>query len=442
MNIAIDSAEYKSIVLYLKNKSFLVIDRNSAERVALRKFIGSLGVELGNIFQSDNFEEAEKHLREKKINFIFCGHDLGKKTAFDLINIHKEVQSNRLDAFFVMLSNHNSPALTTQSAAFEVDCLIVKPYKIQTVQDEFFRGLFPKVSPSAYLTKLEEAKELLSVKNYTKAQELLNEAVRLSPTEANPYFYLGKLAESQEKFEEAMTYWQKALEKDSVHFKSLSVMFSILIKLKNYTLAYEICNTLLKNYPLNPLWIPDMVRVCVANQKFDELLDVFDVFVQIEEKDEQMKKYMAAGLAFGSKFLLNHNRDKAVAVLIKASEFAGDNVLIKKSIISSLIKAGLKDKADEIFSHMSNDPNSIEIKLIDLEISNEVSPSAEVFQKAMQLVQKKVNERFVYEVALKRGIELERNYNSLEEICSSAIRLFPKDEQLFASMLAQAKKVP
>lgn len=419
--------EDKDIKTYLSHKSALIADTNAVSRSSIMKFLHSMGMPSDRITSVDNFHDAQEAIQKYNPDIIFAEYVIQKNSGIELVPLHFAEKPNRLEASFYIISNSNSMAIAAQIAELDVDGLITKPYTVNGLKVCFINGIAHKVKPTEYFQNLEKARKLMTEKKSEEALALLGETKLLTTEPSSACYVEGMVFKDIEKMLEAKNSFQEGIAFNPEHYKCLNSLFNIYLEEKNYDQAYELGSTLYKKFPISPTRIPEMTRLMIASNNFNDILELAAIFSKEESIDPLMITYIAAALAIAAKhFAILNNKEETLKVVKQGSTLAAGNVKILRNMANSLIRVKATEEAEKLLKLVSESDQSTEnYQLMDFEINNALLPAADVIKRARDLLQKGVVDQTLYEIALTRFLESGFKQDVIEDLYRKAIKHFP-----------------
>ncbi|MEW6056494.1 MAG: response regulator [Bdellovibrionota bacterium] len=421
---------------YLADKKALVFDYSSASRATVRKILGVFQVKPGNIDAADNYQEAQEKLKTKQPQVIFCDYELGgKQTGLDFFQMVKEIYPSRLDTVFILISERNSDALASQVAEQEVDAMVVRPFTHASLEKKFLEVMSSKVAPSKAQVLIEAGKALLAAKKYDESLKSFQQVNPQDPQSSSALYYQSLVCKALGKPKEQQRLLEEGLKRNPIHYKCLCGLFEVMMEIEEYKKAYGICSTLNQNHPVNPSRIPDFVWLSVVNGEYEDIMNYYQIFTELDAPDDTILTYISAGLVIcGKYFLRQSNESNALAAFQKASTVSKNKVSILKEIIITLFKAGMMQPANEYLSRASDEVrHSSEILIAELEGIEKTASIEHVVQRCLELLKQGVKTEKVYELAIQGSRQMNRPANSIQELVDEASLAFPQSKQKFAS---------
>jgi tetratricopeptide (TPR) repeat protein len=346
---------------WIAGKKVLICASNGTDRTAWKKLSVDVGVPVNMIETSEDFEQSVEKLEKEKYQIVFCSNEIKGGSGLDLIKKHKEVVVNRGHAMFFLFSNKNSMAIACAAAEEEVDAFLIKPYNIQDLQDNVVKAFEGKSQLSDFEKDMFDVDELIHEGKIDEAKELIEKGKKTKPMNASPVFFEANLLDRDGKTAEACEVYDTAVGLDDDHFRSLRFGFAADFKTKRYNQAYDKLHSLLDNFPVNPNRIPDYIRISIATQNFDNIVDFCEKILDLnEELGPDIEVPIAAGLVMSGKFLAQKgSTDNASEVALKAIQFAHGKEMIISSSLSIFNLIGDKQSGIEVYEGLDEKIQSL-----------------------------------------------------------------------------------
>lgn len=419
--------EEKDVKVYLSSKSALIADTNAVSRSSIMKFLHSMGIATDKIISVDNYHDAAEGLVKYKPDIIFAEYIIQKNSGLELVPMHFNEKPNRLEASIFIISSSNSMAIAAQIAELDVDGLITKPYTGNGLKVCFLNGISHKVKPSEYFKNLEKVRSLVSEKKTDDALALIKETKSLTEEPSSACYVEGTVFKEIEQMLEAKNSFQEGLAFNPEHYKCINTLFKIYLEEKNYDKAYELGSTLYKKFPISPTRIPEMTRLMIASNNFNDIMEIATIFSKEESIDPLMITYIAAALAIAAKhFAILNNKDETLKIVKQGSVLASGNVKILRNMANSLIRVNAGSDAEKLLKLVSEtDQTSENYQLMDFEINNALLPPAEIMKRGRDLIQKGVVDQTLFEITIKRCIDGKLKPEMIDDLYHKALSHFP-----------------
>ena len=179
---------FKKFVL---ESEVLVVDKNPGSRNRLLKILCDLGAKRHMVHTASGLVEANGILKEKKISLVLSDYMVVGGSGFDLFKLLREQQPENKDLCLVLVTSNISQTAVAKAAEEDVDSFIIKPYTLQSIQENLISAVSAKIQPSTYMLKIQEAKALIQSVELEKAEIILKEAMSLHKRPALALFLHG-----------------------------------------------------------------------------------------------------------------------------------------------------------------------------------------------------------------------------------------------------------
>ena len=93
------------------------------------------------------------------------------------------------------------------------------------------------------------------------------------------------------------------------HHQTLCHIFDGLISLKEFKRAYPFAVKLSDEYPINPERIPNFIRVSLATEEYQNLINFCKMIIELDDDLSAIRKPIAAALAISAKNLVDEDAD-------------------------------------------------------------------------------------------------------------------------------------
>lgn len=420
----------KAVIAYLGQRQGLVIDSNSGSRNAARKVLSTLGVKSANVDVAENFSEGEEKLRKKKYEVVFAEINLGKGTGFDLIKIQKEIVANAFDSIFILFSDKNSPAVTSQIAESEADGMVLRPLNLATVQDKLSEVVQTRLNPSQYTQILQAGRTAMTGENFDDAISTFEKARALDPMPSLALYFEAQARLKKGDRAGALENLKAGLAVNPKHYKCLLGMLEIYFEDKNYPEAYSVGAQLTQNFPVSPNRVSNLIWLCVYMGKYADVSAYYDIFAAFEDTDPKVMTAISAGLVVMGKDLVKQGKNKESFDALKKAEMLGKTKpIIMKEVLMTMMRGGFMDESEKIFEKLNSDMKSTtELRLVDLEKLH-LKNDGGTLPLAMGLMKENIVDYRLYEIAVLRSIEAKRKPENIAELIETAVKAFPNKKE-------------
>lgn len=443
-----DEKSIAQIKKYVKGKKFLIVDNSSVGKASIKKMLTQTAVSKTNILSANNFEDAKEIVKNQKPEWIFCNYMIGGESYEELLSLHLKMRPERITSGFILLSENNSLEISVHVAQSQVDKLVLIPFTVVSLQQEFLKVMLPKANPTPYQVHVELGKQYF----YTdpdKALSYFNKAKRLEKGPTAACYYEGMLYLKEKSLEKARSCFEEGLKYQPLHYQCLSELFQIMVKLDEKHKAYKLARCLIDHYPVNPELLPTLTWLSVACAEYDDIFEYHSAFKQVVNPDKDMKNYIAASMAiYGKKVIKDKFKEeketsselysKALEVIERASEICDGKPLIYASLVEALKEAQEIELLDRVLSKaLAQFPESREIRILEVLVGNLQATAAEGLKLVQDSIQKGLKSPELYEVLIKRAIEMNLAKQKVEEHYEKACRDFPDKRNSFEELISE-----
>jgi tetratricopeptide (TPR) repeat protein len=394
----------------------------------LRRLLNELGVKHANVHVAETYEKALVVLETQQPTVVFTEYNLGAQTALDLFREYARFVPNRIGSVFIVISADNAPASIIALADADVDGVLVRPLNLKDIREKFVEQAVLKAQPSNYIKMIEAGRRFMEGEKPEQALRAYVGAQGLDPKPAKACYLEGSVHRSLGNADAAFEAFRRGLTFDARHYRCMAGLFEILCEQKRHAEAYEAGLAMLAHYPLHPRRIPEMIRLCIVNEKYDEVLRFTETAMELRLGDEVLSRYVVAGLFICGKHLLkNRRRSEALQVLKKAEMLSKNKPKILGEVIAALYVGGMAKDAEEMLRRAPPEvAASHEVRLAILESLHVMGLDMKVFHLSRELIHDGVSTIRLFEIALVQAKGLFRPDAVIQEILTLASKAFPE----------------
>lgn len=317
---------------YIQKIDVLIVDKNPSSRSRLLKIMYDLGCKRNKIHTAGEMAEAEELIFSKNIGIVLSDYFIGGGSGFDLFKVVREKFPDRKELSLILVTSNISQTAVAKAAEEDVDSFIIKPYTVQSIQENLVSTVSNKVKPSPYIQKIEEAKTFLFKGKIEEALPILHEAKKLNQKPALALFYIGQAEYMKEAVEEAKGAYSSGLAFNNIHYKCLLGLYEMFLEQKKYNEAYQVVKKIAKFFPANPDRLSQIIRLAVQTENYDDMQMYYEIFTSLDERTENMVNYIGAGLFVSGKYKLIHKKNEEAFRLF-------DNIAVSCSEYSKFTRA-------------------------------------------------------------------------------------------------------
>ncbi|MGE0616225.1 MAG: response regulator [Bacteriovoracia bacterium] len=323
---------------YISTRRIVIADTNASSRAGLARTMINLGAKTTNIAILSTYEEAVAEIARNKPQVVICDFDLGKYCGLNLLQEQRKQNPESKDTLFVLVTGNTSQSAVAQAAEEDVDTFILKPYTLEMLRQSMMKAALAKINPSTYHKTIEEGKKLLFGGKPEEAIAIFEKAIPMDPKPALACFYKGQALLAKQVADEAKGSYDKGLDHNKIHYKCLIGLYELLMEQKKFTEAYEAVKKVSRYFPANPQRLTEVLRLAVINQKFEDIERYYQVFTTIDQRNNDLIKYVCAALVVCGKYYLTKSANsRALDLFQKAATTGTGRTKILREIISVLV---------------------------------------------------------------------------------------------------------
>jgi two-component system chemotaxis response regulator CheY len=347
----------KKVILknFLNEYSVLIVDRNPSSRNRLLKVISDLGAKRNMIFTASGISEASDFIKKEKIGLVLSDYEIEGGSGFDLFKLVRSFHSGNHKMCLILVTGNISQTAIAKAAEEDVDSFIIKPYTLQSIQENLVSSISFKIFPPPYHLKIDEGKELLKQNRLFEAYNCFQEAMELHPKPSLALFYLGYTKYLMMDKSEAVNKYNSGLAINSIHFKCLIGLFDLHMSQKQFEDAYAVVKKIAKYFPANPDRLVEIIRLAVITKNFDDMNMYYEVFTQLEARDPKVLSHMSAGLFVAGKYFLSLKDEVKAITLFDKIAISCAEVKVLKAIVMTLLENGKESEASRYMGRFPGD---------------------------------------------------------------------------------------
>ncbi len=339
---------------FIEENDVLIVDKNPGSRNRLLKIMYDLGAKRHMIHTAGSLGEAEQILNTKKIRIVLSDYFIAGGSGFDLFKMLREKQPQSKNNIFILVTSNISQTAVAKAAEEDVDSFVIKPYTIQSIQENLISTIAAKVQPSEYIIKIEEGKVLMDQSKYSEAIDVFKIATGLHQKPALAMFYIGQAEYFRNYINEAKGSYNRGLSFNNIHFKCLVGLYDLFMKEDHFHEAYQVVKKVARYFPANPDRLTQIVRLAIKTENFQDMQFYYEIFTSLEERNSVLVNYIGAGMYISGKHsLINRDTESALQYFDNIAVSCSEFTKFVRAMITLLIEY---DKADEAMKYISRFP--------------------------------------------------------------------------------------
>lgn len=333
---------------FLEGNEVLIVDKNPSSRNRLLKTVFELGAQRHHIHTCGNLMEAEYFITTHNIGVVLSDYYIGGGSGFDLFKMVRAKYPEKKDLCLVLVTSNISQTAVAKAAEEDVDSFIIKPYTIQSIQENLTSTIMQKIQPSDYLIKVEEGKALIKSGKFNEAIDKLKEASRFHTKPALALFYIGQAEYVKNRLAEATSSYNEGLNFNSIHYKCLIGLYEIFMREEKFNEAYTVVKKIAKFFPANPDRLSQIVRLAIRTGNFQDMQSYYEIFTSLEERGEILTNYIGSGMFIAGKYhLLHQDPDTAIQYFENIAVSCSEYTKFLRAIIDLLVEHQMPDEAEK-----------------------------------------------------------------------------------------------
>lgn len=344
---------------YLESTEVLIVDKNPSSRNRLLKTMYDIGSKRHLIHTVGSLAEAEQIIATKKIGIVLSDYFISGGSGFELFKMLREKSPDSKELCLILVTSNISQSAVAKAAEEDVDSFIIKPYTVQSIQENLIATLTNKVFPSDYIKMIEEGKSIMKEGDYDRAIEIFTKALELNSKPSLALFYIGQSEYLKMRSHEAQVSYKRGLEVSNIHYKCLVGLFDIFLREEKFTEAYHVVKKIAKYFPANPDRLSQIVRLAVKTANFDDMQMYYEIFTTLDERGMDLKNYIGAGMYIAGKHsLLANSKESALRFFDNVAVSCPEFTKFPRAIISLLIQHDMVDEAEKYLTRFPADSRS------------------------------------------------------------------------------------
>lgn len=388
---------------YIEENDILVVDKNTSSRNRLLKIMVDLGAKRHMIHTAGHLEEATQIIETKKIGIVLSDYFIGGGSGFDLFKVVREKFPNNKKLSLILVTSNISQSAVAKAAEEDVDSFVIKPYTLQSIQENLVSTIAAKVQPSEYVLKIEEGKARINTGKYADAMTILKEAIPLHPRPALALFYLGQAEYLQEQSSQAQGSYNKGLAFNNIHFKCLLGLYEIFMRQEKFHEAYQVVKKIAQYFPANPDRLTQIVRLSVRTENYDDMQFYYEVFTTLEERTSAMVNYIGSGMYIAGKYnMLNNKFDEASRYFDNIAVSCSEFTKFIRAIISLLVEYDKTEEAEKFMKRFPAGGDISEDFMVSefLILSKKLKNPSSLVKRGLDIYNKNVRDPFFLKVMI------------------------------------------
>ncbi|MCM2322937.1 MAG: response regulator [Oligoflexia bacterium] len=436
-------AQAKAFEKYIAGKKILIADPSGASRASIANILASMGAKTVQFTLASSYLEAEDAIERLQPGVVIADYDLGKRCGLDLLQKQRLHNKSLAQSLFVLVTGNTSQSAVAKAAEEDVDTYIIKPFTAGVFRASVMKAALMKTDPPEYLKILDRGKEELIAGKAQEALRTFEYATTLDAAPSLGHFYSGQAHNLLKATEVEEGSYNKGLEYNKIHYKCLVGLYENFAARKRHHEAYAVIKKVSHYFPANPQRLTAVLRLAIVTQSYEDVERYYRIFTSIDDRNEEMIKYICAALVVCGKYYLQQNfGSRALELFQKAAITASGRTRILREIITSLLDFGLAKQADEFLRRFPPESQKgVDYQAMSLLIMDQTSPRTLVIEKGRELLSQNLRDPIIYRVLIRRSAEHGLTH-ALEDLINEARKHFPDQSAIFEKAAKTPKAAP
>ncbi|MGE0615875.1 MAG: tetratricopeptide repeat protein [Bacteriovoracia bacterium] len=397
---ASDPADLRMLAEYLAKQKILVADPLSVSRVGIAKALVGMGAQTKLITTVDSFEWAMTTIKKDRPTVVVSDYNMGTRCGLELFETEVSEFVSQPDRLTVIVTKNTSQAAVAKAAEGDVDVYVTKPYSLDSFQKLMIEAVKHKVHPTPYVKAITEGRAYLASSDFERAASVFERAIQYDEKPALACYYLGHAHELNRALEQAQASYNRGLTYNRIHYKCLLGLHDALMKQNKFPEAYNVLKRIIRDFPINPSRFNTALKLAVRTADFADMEDFYDLYVQMDDKSEELVKHICAALIVAGKVSLQQGKtDRAFSLFRRAGVTAAGKTAYLKQIISILCEYGHGDEADKFLSRFPKDVReTVEFLAIDYLVISKVKTIGQIIEHGRKLLKGGHHDPLIYRI--------------------------------------------
>lgn len=407
MSNKVSSENEKRFAEYIKRKRVLIADANKSSRTGLFKLLIDMGAKATQIVVAQSYAEAEGEIERQKPEIVICDFDLGKGRGLDLLQRQRAQLPDAKKMLFVIVTGNTSQSAVALAAEEDVDSYVLKPYNVMKLRHAIISAALAKDQPSPYYKTLDSGKELLKDGKFDDAMAKFKEAEGQDPKPSLALFYQGQTQFMKEMFDPATGSYQQGLSFNKIHYKCMVGLFDLFMKQKKHGDAYDLVKRISRYFPGNPNRLTSVLRLAITTQNFDDIERFYQSFQELDQRNEELIRYVCAALVVTGKFYLQRNFvSRGLELLQKAAATSGGRPKVIRDIVNTLCECGNFNEAKNYLAKFPAETHKSEDYVVsEYMVQTHFQGAGYGIKRGRELLNEGHHHPTVYRILIERSLE-------------------------------------
>lgn len=441
---------------YLKDKLILIAHGETNTRADIRIVLKEMGVDTKQMLICVDVKTAVQTLEKNSPHIMIIESKIRGESCVPLQHKHLQLCPNRAETISIALGHKPPSTDYFHSLLYYQDAVLDKPY---------FRGKFIEVFKELVIKKATQSQNLkMSLKAlapFFKGQlegvpEIIAKLQEKNISNEWTSYAEGTILHIEKNYKESEKRFREGLSSNMHSFYCLKGLYEVLRDQKKFAEAYLVVDRLIKDYTFDPRTLPEMSKVYVINEKYDDIIKFCDEYTSYEKIDEMFglndeegepealqneiltfrTKVSICLLACAKLFSQKGEKDKAQEVYQRSFYLAPEErVNIRGQIIHELINMGRRPLASKLLAEVNPELFDDNLSIASLILNEAQLAAGAVLNEGIKLLQKGIKDSRVFDIVIRKSVELQRRGSAIKELVEDAVKAHPQMKKYFERYL-------
>jgi two-component system, chemotaxis family, chemotaxis protein CheY len=421
---------------YVADKRVLIADTSATARGSIAQVLVAMGARQGNVTMVSSYAAAEAEIARARPRILIAEYDLGRRCGLDLLQGVRARAPETKDSLFILVTGNSSQSAVAKAAEEDVDTYVLKPFTAEILRRAIERAALLKIQPPPYLREIEAGKALLAEGKLDPAAKAFEKARGLDPQPSLACFYLGQVEYLRKLLEGAQGRYEQGLQFQKIHYKCMVGLYEVLVARGETSQAYDVIKRVSRYFPANPARLTATLRLAILTASYDDVERYYQVFTQIDERNEEMIKYVCAALVVCGKYYLQKSAaSRALELFQKAAVTSSGRARVLREIIGALVETGMAQDAVEFLKRFPAETHAgPDYQAMALLIA-EASGAGRILDRGRAILASGVQDPVIYQVLIRESLKAGMQ-GAVEDLVREASGKWPEMAGAFAGLAA------
>jgi DNA-binding NarL/FixJ family response regulator len=365
----------------------LVVEPSSSFSACLQSFLSNHGVPLSQVKVCRKYDEAKQLLLSHKPKFLVTEYDLTPMHGLSLVELQETLYPDNQRVAIVVTKN-SSDTVVAEAAEGAVDAFILKPFSTDVLQEKLSAVFQKKLQPSPYQKKISDAQQKFTASQFKEALLEFRAAKSIDPKPTLACYFSGKTLQKMGDIEGALKEYREGRTYQPLHYKCLIGEYEAMMVQQKYADAYNLVPIIRANYPISSQRLGQICTSAVFAYQFDDLPDLYDLFLKLEARPSTLCDMVALALFSGGRYWIKKNdMTNAMSFFNMAITVKGRDIQYLDKVISELLRINAIPQAETVLSKiLPGDVGSPTHSQLLFRVNQRLLPPDQVMEAGRKLV--------------------------------------------------------